>query len=115
MVSSKIWFLAIASFLASSPTTIAQAESATDDERDTSPAGEGAVELEPITVFAPLSPYLGDRKLLKLKEQLPDIGSSMFKKGWVERIADFYEANKDPNTLPPLQQEMLLKTTGESE
>lgn len=67
-------------------------------------ADEAPTELDPIAV-TPQYLYDSDRQLSRIAQSLPDLGAP---KGRLEQ-------RSDPNTLGPLQQEMLLRTLGETD
>jgi len=72
-------------------------------------------ELDPIVVV-PLRPYYayeGQRQLNRLRSTLPEMGDESPVSGVIAQLRNFYEARKDPNSLGPFQQEMLLRALGE--
>lgn len=84
-------------------------------------ADDKPVELDPVTVTGKRTYlYESDRALERLKKNLPEFGGDKapVTEGLVDAVAEgvkeYYQANKDPNTMKPDQQEMLLKTSGET-
>lgn len=75
-------------------------------------AGDEPVELEPIGV-TPQYLYEGDRQLSRIANSLPDLGAP--KDGLAGQLSDLFGKPSDPNALGPLQQEMLLRTLGETD
>lgn len=73
---------------------------------------DAPTELDPITVTPPYL-YDGDRQLGRLRQSLPDMGGDSPVSGALAAIRKVYEQRKDPNTLDPFQQDMLLRALGE--
>jgi hypothetical protein len=78
------------------------------------PAEDEPTLLDPITVTPPYL-YEGDRQLGRLRKSLPDMGGDSPVSGVIAAIRKFYEQRKDPNTLAPFQQDMLLRALGEGD
>ncbi len=85
-----------------------------EDRAPQNAPGAGAIteELVPVIVNGRRNPLdEADKRLDALKQSLPGTDTPR-KRDFAERAADFYQANRDPNTLSPADQARLSHLMG---
>lgn len=80
------------------------------------PPDEAPVQLDPLTVEGQRIDDIhpGDRALRDIQQGLPELGGEAAPQhGFADRLLQYHESHKDPNQLNTLQQERMLKLSGE--